>query len=140
MKYNFFLLTLIAAGMAVLAGCGPQVDVSGSYSTAVDARSTEGVSVAGESRGGAHTKRSVSDRQRHPTSSDCRHDSNSDYGRFGIRRKGRVFGHAQLPLGNIALSFHGTAKDGRIGGSVNVTLHSLFGGETDRAALLLAKS
>lgn len=48
-------------------------------------------------------------------------------------------GHGQLPLGNVDVSFRGKQTGSRIEGAVQVTVQSLFGGQTDSANLLLAR-
>lgn len=138
MKYKLFLFALIATG--VLTGCGSAPDVSGSYITTVNARSSSGAQWHGKAevllaQEGQSLTGSVT--LHHPTAGAIQIPITS-----GSASGGKVvfFGHAGLPLGSLDLSFHGAEKNGCIEGGIHLTLHSLFGNETDSAVLLLAKA
>lgn len=140
MKYKLFLFALIAIGIGVLAGCGPEPDVSGSYVTTVDARSSGGARWHGKAevlltQKGQLLTGSVT--LHHPTVGPIQIPITA-----GSASGGKIvfFGHGQLPLGSLDLSFHGAEKNGRIEGGIHLTLHSLFGSETDSAVLLMAKT
>lgn len=48
-------------------------------------------------------------------------------------------GHAQVGLGNVAISFKGREAGSGILGAADVTVDTFLGGETEKASLLLTK-
>ena len=54
-------------------------------------------------------------------------------------QKVAFFGHTQLPLGTIDVSFDGAMAGSAIVGTADLAVHTLFGSETDTAHLRLTK-
>ena len=123
-----------------LAGCFPQPDISGTYTTAVQARQGNGRSWNGTAeilltQTGASLTGHVT--LHHPDAGTVEIPITS-----GSVQDGKIvfFGHTNLPLGAVDLKFSGAVKPTRIEGAVNVELDSLFGEEQDTATLYLSKA
>jgi len=123
-----------------LTGCFPQPDISGTYTTAVHARQGNGRGWNGTAeirltQTGASLTGQVT--LHHPEAGTVQIPITS-----GSVQDGKVvfFGHTNLPLGTLDLTFTGLVKTTRIEGAVHVELDSLFGQEQDTATLYLAKA
>jgi hypothetical protein len=131
---------LIGVIVSLLTGCSPQPDISGSYTTAVNARRANGLGWHGSAevlltQNGSSLTGNVT--LHHPTAGMFQIPITS-----GTVQDGKIvfFGHTALPLGTVDLTFRGMIKSGHIEGSANVELQCLFGQEHDEATLLMAKT
>jgi len=130
----------VLATTLFLAGCFPEPDISGTYTTAVHARQGNGrgwngtaeilLTQTGSSLTGQVTLH-------HPSAGTFQIPITS-----GSAQNGKVvfFGHTNLPLGTVDLKFDGVVKATRIEGAVNVEVDSLFGQEQDTATFYLSKA
>jgi hypothetical protein len=123
-----------------LISCFAQPDISGTYTTPVNAlqasgRSWNGVAEILLAQTGSSLAGHVT--LDHP-----------DAGAFeipitsGSVQDGKVmfFAHTNLPLGTVDLKFDGAVKATRIEGALHVELNTLFGREQDTATLYLSKA
>ena len=124
----------------LLTGCFPQHDISGSYTTPVEAHQASGRGWNGTAdillaQTGASLTGNVT--LHHPFAGIVQIPITA-----GSVQDGKVvlFGHTNLPLGTVDLKFDGTVKATRIEGAVYVELNTLFGGEQDTATLYLSKA
>ncbi len=131
---------LVALTIILFTGCSPQPDVSGSYTTAVNARRANGPGWHGSAevlltQNGSVLTGNVT--LHHPTAGIFQIPITS-----GTVQDGKVmfFGHAALPLGTVDLTFRGLVKSGHIEGGANVELQCLFGQEHDDATLMMARA
>jgi hypothetical protein len=135
-------LPFIVAGLTIslFTGCSLQPDISGSYTTAVNARRADGPGWHGSAeilltQTGSSLTGNVT--LHHPTAGTFQIPITS-----GTVQDGKVvfFGHTALPLGTVDLTFRGIIKSGHIEGGANVELQCPFGQEHDHATLLMAKA
>ena len=142
MKRPMLSLTvgLIVSIASFFSGCSRQPVISGSYTTAVNARRANGPGWHGSAevlliQNGSSLTGNVT--LHHPTAGIFQIPITS-----GTVQDGKVvfFGHTALPLGTVDLTFRGAIKSGRIEGGANVELRCLFGQEHDDATLLMAKA
>jgi hypothetical protein len=140
MNIRSIFVPFLAICLGVLTGCDTQPDLSGSYTTPVNATTSSGEHWRGTAdvlltQTGSALAGNIT--LHHPTAGTIQIPITS-----GSATDGKVlfFGHTQLPLGTVDVSFHGEQKDSRIEGVAEMSIHSLFGGETDNASLLLAKA
>jgi hypothetical protein len=131
---------LIAMIVSLFTGCSPLPDISGSYTTTVNARRANGPGWHGSAevlltQNGSSLTGNVT--LHHPTAGIFQIPITS-----GTVQDGKVvfFGHTALPLGTVDLMFRGIIKSGHIEGGANVELQCLFGQEHDDVTLLLAKA
>ena len=131
---------LVALTIGLFTGCSSQPDITGSYTTAVNARRANGPNWHGSAevlltQAGSSLTGNVT--LHHPTAGIVQIPITS-----GTVQDGRVvfFGHAALPLGTVDLMFRGLIKSGHIEGGANVELQCLFGQEHDDATFLMAKA
>ncbi len=130
---------LIGMILSLLSGCSPQPDISGSYTTAVNARTASGPGWKGSAeilltQSGSSLTGNVT--LHHPTAGIFQIPITS-----GTVQGGKVvfFGHTVLPMGTVDLAFRGMIKSGHIEGGAHVELQCLFGKEHDDANFLMAK-
>lgn len=133
------IAVLLAGALGLASGCGPQSDLTGSYITPVDATTSRGqhwhgtadllLTQTGHSLGGQLILH-------HPKAGTIAIPITS-----GSASDGAVLfcGHGQLPLGSVDVTFRGKQIGAQITGSAQLTVQSLFGGQTDNATLWLAK-
>lgn len=136
-RSTFIVLSGLAVGL--LCGCGSQPDLTGSYTTPVDATTSRGqqwhgtadvlLTQSGESLTGHVILH-------HPAAGTIPIPITS-----GSAIDGKVLfcAHAQLPLGSVDVTFRGKQNGSQVKGVADVTVQSLVGAETDNATLLLAK-
>ena len=133
----FVLFSSFVLGLTI--GCWRQFDLSGSYQTSVEATTSQGrrwhgtADVFLNQTGHSLTGNLV---LHHPTAGTIQIPITS-----GSISDGAVLfsGHAQLPLGTVDVAFRGHVMGIGIRGSADVTVQTLFGGQTDSANLLLTK-
>ena len=141
MRIQSLLTFSILLFAGVLASCrfGLHSDISGSYQTPIEAATAGGHHWHGTASVLlTETERALSGMVvlRHPEAGTIRIPIVS-----GTASDPKVvfFGHTQLPLGTIDVSFDGALAGSVIIGTVDLTLHTLFGSETDTAHLRLTK-
>ena len=142
MKCNLISLPvgLGLLALSLMTGCSSPSDISGKYTTPIQASSAGGpgwqgsaeilLTQAGSSLTGHVTLH-------HPTAGTVQIPITS-----GSVQGGQVvfFGHTTLPLGTVDLKFAGLLKTNRIEGGADLELNSLFGEEHDNANWQLAKA
>jgi hypothetical protein len=140
MNIRSLFAPFLAIGLGVLTGCYMQPDLSGSYTTSVNATTSSGEHWRGTAdvlltQTGSALAGNIT--LHHPSAGTIQIPITS-----GSAADGKVlfFGHAQLPMGTVDVSFHGELKSSQIEGAAEMSIHSLLGSETDNANLLLAKA
>jgi len=140
-RTSFAVVTgLLMLVTTFLTSCFPQPDISGTYTTPVNALQANGRSWNGAAEILlAQTGSSLTGHitLHHPEAGAFEIPITS-----GSVQDGKVmfFGHTNLPLGTVDLKFDGAVKATRIEGAVHVELNTLFGGEQDTATLYLSKA
>lgn len=131
---------LLTLATCFLTGCFPQANISGTYTTTVDAHRTNGPGWQGTAEvllieAGSSLTGNIT--LHHPTAGTIQIPITS-----GSVEDNNVvfFGHTTMPLGTVDLKFTGVVEANRIKGGMNVKLNSVFGEEHDTATLQMSKA